>query len=56
VPFPRNKKIIAAKTMYGETFTSAISKGNIFATQFHPEKSGAAGLQVIKNFLEVVQL
>ncbi|KAG7191293.1 Histidine biosynthesis bifunctional protein hisB [Scheffersomyces spartinae] len=38
---------------YGsERFVAAISKGNIFATQFHPEKSGFAGLKVIKSFLE----
>lgn len=41
-----------AKAKYGdEEFIAAINKGNIFATQFHPEKSGLAGLSIIKNFL-----
>lgn len=41
-----------ALTTYGsETFVSAISKGNVFVTQFHPEKSGNAGLKVIEAFL-----
>lgn len=42
-----------AKTRYGdETFIAAISKDNIFATQFHPEKSGSAGLSIIDNFIQ----
>lgn len=42
-----------ATAKYGsETFIGAIGRGNVFATQFHPEKSGAAGLRVIKAFLE----
>ncbi|KAG8532616.1 uncharacterized protein KY384_002493 [Bacidia gigantensis] len=42
-----------ATASYGtETFVGAIARGNVFATQFHPEKSGIAGLRVIKAFLE----
>jgi glutamine amidotransferase len=41
---------IAGQTHYGALFTCAVAKGNIFATQFHPEKSAAAGLQLYKNF------
>ncbi|KJX92746.1 imidazole glycerol phosphate synthase hishf like protein [Zymoseptoria brevis] len=42
-----------AKARYGnEEFVGAIAKGNVFATQFHPEKSGAAGQRVLKAFLE----
>lgn len=42
-----------AKAKYGsEEFIAAVNKNNIFATQFHPEKSGKAGLNVIENFLK----
>ena len=50
---PDDKKIIAATTTYGESVTAALERGNIFATQFHPEKSGDVGLRVLKNFLDV---
>ncbi|EXJ64225.1 imidazole glycerol phosphate synthase hisHF [Cladophialophora yegresii CBS 114405] len=43
---------VATATYGEESYVGAIGKGNIFATQFHPEKSGAAGLRVIKAFLE----
>ena len=39
-------------TDYGSAFVSSIQKGNIIATQFHPEKSGSAGLRLLKNFLD----
>jgi len=42
--------IVQGQTEYGQTFTSAIAKDNLFACQFHPEKSGSAGLQLLKNF------
>ena len=48
---PDDKNIIAATTNYGETVTAAVERDNIFATQFHPEKSGDVGLHVLKNFL-----
>jgi glutamine amidotransferase len=35
--------------------TAAISKGNLFATQFHPEKSGPKGLQILKNFVRAAR-
>ncbi len=47
---PDDPAEIAAVTEYGGEFPSAICKGNIFATQFHPEKSQANGLTLIKNF------
>ncbi len=42
-----------AFTEYGEPFASGIEKGNVYAVQFHPEKSGEVGLRVLKNFLEL---
>lgn len=43
---------VATATYGSETYVGAIGRGNVFATQFHPEKSGAAGLRVLKAFLE----
>lgn len=48
---PRDKRIIIAKTNYGKDFCSAIELKNIFAFQFHPEKSGKVGLKILKNFI-----
>ncbi|WER45703.1 imidazole glycerol phosphate synthase subunit HisH [Cupriavidus sp. WKF15] len=42
---------IAGETEYGSVFTSAVARDNIFATQFHPEKSAAMGLQLYRNFV-----
>jgi len=47
---PRDKQITATTTTYGLSFTSSIWKDNVVACQFHPEKSQAVGLQLIKNF------
>ena len=48
---PEDQSLVAATTDYGETFTCAIAHENLFAVQFHPEKSADAGLQLIKNFI-----
>ncbi len=40
------------QTEYGETFVSAINNDHIYATQFHPEKSGTIGLKILRNFIE----
>ena len=45
-----DRKLVASTTEYGLTFDSAIGKGNVFATQFHPEKSGSVGLNMLKNW------
>lgn len=45
-----NENEIATVTNYGIDFHSAVGKDNIFATQFHPEKSGDVGLQILRNF------
>ena len=42
-----------AVTEYGETFAAGVEKGNVYAVQFHPEKSGEVGLRVLRNFLEL---
>jgi len=49
---PVEKKIIATTTFYGVEFVSSIKKGNLFACQFHPEKSGKIGLKLLENFLK----
>ena len=48
---PDNNAVTAATTAYPDNFTSAIHKDNVFAVQFHPEKSQHVGLQLLKNFL-----
>jgi glutamine amidotransferase len=47
---PENPAHTAGETVYGAAFSCAVARDNIFATQFHPEKSAAAGLQLYKNF------
>jgi len=48
---PQLKEDIAGSTEYGDWFTSAVARDNIFATQFHPEKSAEYGLKLYKNFI-----
>jgi imidazole glycerol-phosphate synthase subunit HisH len=52
-PQPADASIIATRTEYGERFASAIWRDNVYATQFHPEKSQKVGLQLLKNFVEL---
>jgi glutamine amidotransferase len=48
---PELQAHVAGETQYGAAFASAVARDNIFATQFHPEKSAGAGLQLYKNFV-----
>ena len=48
---PENAAHITGETLYGAAFACAVGRDNIFATQFHPEKSASAGLQLYKNFV-----
>ncbi len=50
---PADRKVIATETDYPEPFCSMIWRSNVYATQFHPEKSQADGLRVLKNFAEL---
>ncbi len=49
---PRDPSLIAAETTYGLTFAAALQRENILAVQFHPEKSGAVGLGLLRAFCE----
>ncbi len=49
---PQNREIIAATTDYGIDFTSAVARDNLFAVQFHPEKSARDGLILLRNFVQ----
>ena len=52
---PEDESVIATTTDYGHEFCSAIRRGNLFATQFHPEKSHDVGLRILDNFRRLVQ-
>ncbi len=54
-PQPTDAAIVATQTDYGQTFASSVWRDNVFATQFHPEKSQAVGLQLLKNFAEMAK-
>jgi glutamine amidotransferase/cyclase len=49
---PDDEQFVLATTDYGYSFCSAVQKGNVVATQFHPEKSGRVGLRILDNFLK----
>ena len=54
-PQPTDESLIATRTTYGETFASSVWRGNVFATQFHPEKSQAVGLKLLENFVNLAE-
>lgn len=51
---PEDRSIVATTTDYGREFTSSVWKDNVFAVQFHPEKSQTLGLRLLKNFSDIV--
>ncbi len=51
---PDREEVILAKTEYGFSFTSAVNRGNVYGVQFHPEKSGPAGLRLLANFGKII--
>jgi glutamine amidotransferase len=54
-PQPTDPNVIVATTEYGVRFPSMVAKKNLFATQFHPEKSSKTGLTILKNFVRIVK-
>ena len=54
-PVPVYKELVCTETEYGTTFASATAWKNVFGTQFHPEKSGEIGLQILRNFAGTVK-
>ena len=54
-PQPVDPAIVATRTDYGDNFASSVWRDNVFATQFHPEKSQKVGLQLLQNFAELAR-
>ena len=52
-PKPTDASIVATRTKHGDTFASSVWRDNVFATQFHPEKSQAVGLRLLQNFVSL---
>jgi len=52
---PADRSVIVAETEYGIRFASVIAEGNIYGTQFHPEKSGKSGYRILRNFMMIMK-
>jgi glutamine amidotransferase len=55
-PQPADHSVVATETSYGEIFASAVWRDNVYATQFHPEKSQTVGLRLLSNFVELTSV
>ena len=53
-PVPEDDSIVTSRTTYGETIAASVSQGRIAAVQFHPEKSQAVGLSILRNFIQSI--
>lgn len=53
---PKDSRVVSAQTNYGKPVTAALSRRNLHATQFHPEKSQTVGLKMLQNFLDSLHL
>lgn len=51
----QDKDIVSSQTNYGVLIDASVQKDNVFATQFHPEKSGDVGLKMLRNFADIVK-
>ena len=51
----KEPEIVVASTEYGVTIQASVEKGNVFACQFHPEKSSTVGLKILENFISIVK-
>jgi glutamine amidotransferase len=54
-PVPADPALVATTTAYGEEFVSSVARDNVFACQFHPEKSQRVGIRLLENFVGVVR-
>jgi glutamine amidotransferase len=54
VPAPAYEGLVIARTTHGRPFASAVARGSLYGLQFHPEKSAAAGLRMLSNFVGLV--
>ena len=54
-PDPTDRRVVAAETLYGVRFPSVVEWGNLYGTQFHPEKSGRFGAEILRNFADLAR-
>ncbi|MEO8207018.1 MAG: imidazole glycerol phosphate synthase subunit HisH, partial [Chthoniobacterales bacterium] len=53
-PVPEDSSIVTARTVYGDDFAASVASGNVHAVQYHPEKSQALGLAILRNFVSQI--